>query len=411
MGLELRTNRNQKFENNQQKEDTMFKTLKTLLAGILAAVIVIAIGASVYTAFAAPGTNIFAAQPQTVTTNGNGNGGNGNSGNTGSTGNGTGTSVLDIPSSDLSADEAAALLFMREEEKLARDVYNTLYTTWGIQTFPNIASSEQIHMDEIKLLLDRYALADPALAPGQFTNPDLQALYNQLVAQGSLSIGDALKVGAAIEEIDILDLQTRFAQTDNADIQLAYNNLMNGSFNHLKAFTSVLTQQTAETYQPQYLPADQYQVIITSTNGNGNLNGNGNQGSNGQGNGAQGSNGQGNTTGTGIPQANISGATTVHGIVNSFDQMGLSLTLDDGSAFYVQLGNLRYSQSIGFAPAVGEGVTVNGFADDQGSYSAITVTLNSTAQTYSFRDETGRPLWSGGNGQGGGNGNGGGNRP
>ena len=139
----------------------MFKTLKTLLAGILAAVIVIAIGASAYTAFAAPSTNNFSTQSQTASMNGNGNGGNG-----------TGTSVLDIPASDLSADEAAALLFMREEEKLARDVYNTLSATWGIQSFSNIASSEQMHMDEIKVLLDRYALTDPALAPGQFTDPD-----------------------------------------------------------------------------------------------------------------------------------------------------------------------------------------------------------------------------------------------
>ena len=119
-------------------------------------------------------------------------------------------------------------------------------------------------------MLDRYALTDPALAPGQFTDPALQALYDQLVAQGNLSLADAFKVGAAIEEIDILDLQTRFAQTDNADIQLAYNNLMNGSFNHLKAFTSTLTQQTGEIYQPQYLPVDQYQTIIASTSGNGN---------------------------------------------------------------------------------------------------------------------------------------------
>ena len=58
----------------------MFKTLKTILAGILAAVIVIAIGASVYTAFAAPGTNIFSTQSQTAS-NGNGNGGNGGGGN------------------------------------------------------------------------------------------------------------------------------------------------------------------------------------------------------------------------------------------------------------------------------------------------------------------------------------------
>jgi hypothetical protein len=387
----------------------MFKTLKTLLAGILAAVIVIAIGASAYTAFAATGTNIFSTQSQAASTNGNGKG-NGGQGN----GAGAGTSVLNIPASELSADESASLLFMREEEKLARDVYNTLSTTWGIQTFSNIASSEQMHMDEIKLLLDRYALTDPALAPGQFTNPDLQALYTKLITQGNLSIGDALKVGAAIEEIDIRDLQTRMAQSDNADIQQVYTNLMNGSYNHLRSFTGVLLTQTGETYQPQYLSAEQYQNIITSTNGNGNQGGNGNggqggnrsQGSNGQGNG-----GQGNSSGTGIPQANIAGATTIHGTVVSFDQFGLSLTLDDGSAFYVQLGNSRYSQTIGFAPAIGEGVTVYGFPGDQGAYSAITVTLDSSAQVYSFRDTTGRPLWAGGGngGNGGGNGNGRGN--
>jgi len=383
----------------------MFKTLKTILAGILAAVIVIAIGASVYTAFAAPGTNIFSTQSQTAS-NGNGNGGG-----TG-TGAGTGVSVLDIPASDLSAEEAAALLFMREEEKLARDVYNALYATWGQQTFTNIASSEQMHMDEIKVLIDRYALTDSALAEaGQFTNPELQALYTQLVAQGNLSLADALKVGAAIEEIDIRDLQTRMAETDNADIQQVYTSLMNGSYSHLKAFTGTLLTQTGETYVPQYLTAEQYQTIISST-GNGQGQGGG-QGTGGQGQGGQGQGGQGagqaSATG-GVAQADLTAATTIHGTVVSFDQMGLSLTLDDGSAYYVQLGNSRYSQSIGFAPAVGEGVTVYGFPGDQGVYSAVTVTLDSTAQVYSFRDATtGQPLWSGkGNGGGGGNGNGGG---
>jgi hypothetical protein len=387
----------------------MFKTLKTLLAGILAAVIVIAIGASVYTAFAAPGTNIFSTQSQTAS-NGNGNGGNGGGGQ--GNGTGTGTSVLDIPASDLSADEAASLLFMREEEKLARDVYNTLATTWGIQSFSNIASSEQMHMDEIKVLLDRYALTDPALGAGQFTNPDLQALYNQLVAQGNLSVGDALKVGAAIEEIDIRDLQTQMSKTDNADVQQAYTNLMNGSYNHLKAFTSNLLTQTGETYVPQYLTAEQYQTIITSAVSNGQGNGGSGQGTGGQGQGGQSQGGQGagqaSATG-GVAQADLTAATTIHGTVVSFDQMGLSLTLDDGSAFYVQLGNSRYSQTIGFAPAIGEGVTVYGFPGDQGVYSAVTVTLDSTAQIYAFRDATtGQPLWAGKGNGGGGNGNGGG---
>jgi hypothetical protein len=223
---------------------------------MLAAALLVAIGASVYSVLAAPGANPLTDISQAVSANGNGNGGNGN---------GNGTSVLDLPASALNADETAALLYMREEEKLARDVYNALYTTWGQPTFQNIAASEQKHMDEIKLLLDRYNLTDPALAPGQFTDPNLQALYTQLTAQGSLSLADALKVGAAIEEIDIRDLQTRIALNDNADLQQVFNNLMSGSYSHLQAFTSTLLTQTGETYQPQYLSADQYQNIITST--------------------------------------------------------------------------------------------------------------------------------------------------
>ena len=130
-------------------------------------------------------------------------------------------------------------------------------------------------MDAIKVLLDHYALTDPALAPGKFTDPTLQALYDQLVAQGSVSLAEAFKVGAAIEEIDIRDLQTRTPLTDNADIQWVYNSLLNGSYNHLKAFTNALSRQTGETYQPQYLSADVYQSIVTGSMSQGNQGGNG----------------------------------------------------------------------------------------------------------------------------------------
>lgn len=375
----------------------MFNNLKHLFIGILAAVLVIAVGASAYNAYASRSDSTTAALDVTAQYgNGNGNGG--------ANGNGDGSGITSIPASALSDEEAASLLFMREEEKLARDVYNALYQVWGQPTFQNIASSEQAHMDEIKQLLDRYSLADPALEPGKFTDVNLQALYDQLVAQGSASLADALKVGAAIEEIDILDLQNRIAQTDNADIQQVYTNLMNGSYNHLQSFSSVLTQQTGEVYQPQYLSAEAYQAILANATGNGN------QGGSGQGNGGQGGNGQGGNSAqgmsaSGIPQTNAANVTTVHGVVNAYDMMGMSLTLDDGSSLYVQLGNSRYNQSIGFAPAIGEGVTVSGFTGDQGVYSAITVTLDSTGQVFTFRTETGQPLWSGGNGNGkGGNG-------
>ena len=97
----------------------------------------------------------------------------------------------------LSADEIAGLQFMREEEKLARDVYLTLYQKWGVATFNNIASSEATHMASIKTLLDRYGIADPAAGQpiGVFTNPELQALYNQLIAQGSQSLSGGLASG------------------------------------------------------------------------------------------------------------------------------------------------------------------------------------------------------------------------
>ena len=171
----------------------------------------------------------------------------------------------------LSENEAAGLIYMREEEKLARDVYVTLYQQWGSPLFNNIANSEATHTSAIKVLLDRYGIADPAAGNGvgEFTDPTLQKLYDQLVAQGSQSLVDALKVGAAIEEIDILDLQTRLAQTADADIELVYGNLLKGSRNHLRAFTSTLQRQTGEVYIAQYLSAEMYETIMADTTSTG----------------------------------------------------------------------------------------------------------------------------------------------
>ena len=171
----------------------------------------------------------------------------------------------------LDAVEIADLEYMREEEKLARDVYLTLYDVWGVRTFQNISRSEQSHMDAILTLLNRYAIADPAVGNGvgEFTNPELQALYDQLIATGSQSLADALKVGGAIEEIDILDLQRAVAETDKADIQRVYASLLSGSTNHLRAFVSTLANQTGEVYEPQYMTPDAYSAIVDGSASNG----------------------------------------------------------------------------------------------------------------------------------------------
>jgi hypothetical protein len=153
---------------------------------------------------------------------------------------------------------------MREEEKLARDVYQTLYNKWKLQIFANIAESEQKHMDSVKKLIDNYNLEDPAKeGVGEFTNPKLQELYNKLVEDGSKSIENALKVGAMIEEIDIIDLKKHLSETNKEDIKLVYENLMRGSRNHLRAFTSNL-ENYGISYEPQYLSKEEYEQIVSS---------------------------------------------------------------------------------------------------------------------------------------------------
>ncbi|NJE60280.1 DUF2202 domain-containing protein [Thermococcus sp. 21S7] len=174
--------------------------------------------------------------------------------------------VASLPPEDLSADEIQAILYMREEEKLARDVYLTLYDQWGISIFSNIARSEQTHMDMVLTLIEKYNLTDPAADKdiGEFENPELQALYDQLIEEGMKSEEAALAVGALIEEVDIKDLHDWLDKTDNRDIEYVFENLVMGSGNHLRAFTGVLARQYGVTYEPQVLPKDEYEAITSN---------------------------------------------------------------------------------------------------------------------------------------------------
>jgi hypothetical protein len=153
-------------------------------------------------------------------------------------------SVSSAQTPALTDDETYWLTYMREEEKVARDVYLTLNDTGKLRIFNNIAASEQTHMDAIKKLLDTYSIPDPAAGKGigEFTNPDLQKLYNDLILQGSISKAEALKVGVIIEETDIDDLNEAIAASQHNDSKTVYRNLVQGSLNHLDAFESQLAK-------------------------------------------------------------------------------------------------------------------------------------------------------------------------
>ena len=147
-------------------------------------------------------------------------------------------------STELSPAEITELRYMREEEKLARDVYRALAVKWSDATvFARIAQSEQRHMEAVKAVMDRYGVADPAAgkAAGSFTDARLQALYDDLLADGSRSLQTALAVGVTIEKTDIADLEDALEATSNADLERLYGNLLRASQHHLQAFTATTT--------------------------------------------------------------------------------------------------------------------------------------------------------------------------
>jgi len=162
----------------------------------------------------------------------------------------------------LTVEQQETLFWMREEEKLARDVYLALYDQWDVAVFKNIANSEQKHMNAILRKIKTFGLTDPAVAAeGEFTNPDLQQLYTNLVIQGEDSYINALIVGATIEDLDIADLIDAIEDTDNLSLKMTYQNLLEGSKRHLRAFTSLMKEQ-GEEYTPEYIEQDLYDAIL-----------------------------------------------------------------------------------------------------------------------------------------------------
>jgi len=167
--------------------------------------------------------------------------------------------TIDSPKSKLSQDLMNTLAYMGNEERLAYDVYNALYEQYGTEQFTKIATNgEYKHITAVQELIQKYKLSDDV----NFTNIDLptlgymntniedmeagtydiaaiQKLYDDLVAQGSASEIDALKVGCIIEVVDVNDLNRDIALAESegaTDIVTVFNFLRDGSYKHYWAF-------------------------------------------------------------------------------------------------------------------------------------------------------------------------------
>jgi hypothetical protein len=161
----------------------------------------------------------------------------------------------------LTEDEADDLKYMREEEKLAHDIYVMMAEKWGLIVFENIAKSEEKHMAAVKHLLDKYNLTVPVLEFGEFTIESLQDAYDDYLVRGRESATAALQVGGEIEEIDIFDILAAIERTDKDDIISTYEHLVCGSSNHLRAFVKQL-DLWGGSYDPLDLDDDELAAIV-----------------------------------------------------------------------------------------------------------------------------------------------------
>lgn len=164
----------------------------------------------------------------------------------------------------LTEEEKVGLLFMLEEEKLARDTYIYMNNLWSMNQFDNIKNSEQTHMNSIKTILDQNNIDYTILPEGQFDNENLQNLYNQFVIDGQVSSSNALQIGATIEDLDIVDLEDYINESTNQVLISTYQSLQCGSRNHLRSFVSAINNNES-IYIPQFLTIEEYENILNGS--------------------------------------------------------------------------------------------------------------------------------------------------
>ena len=191
---------------------------------------------------------------------------------------------------DLNADEIEFIYAVREDEKVARDLYKAFFDNYKLKTFENISKAEANHMKAAEKLLDYYEVEYPAASDyGKFADTARQALYERYLQKGNTAM-EAFKVMVYLEEENIVSYNEVLKDITNPNIKLVIENLSKASENHLRAAVRQITA-LGGTYQASLMTEEQYKSIIAkgfeqgkryrylnngqTTNRNNRLNGNG----------------------------------------------------------------------------------------------------------------------------------------
>jgi len=163
----------------------------------------------------------------------------------------------------LGADEQRDLQRIREQRKLARDLYWDLAKHWGSLVLVRLGAAEQAHLNALDTLLDHYDLSDPVAGPavGESGDPKFHALHAQIVEVGHRSEMAASQAGLLVEEMSLSDLAAARARTRRPEIAAVYDDLLRDSRNHLRALFRQMQRFEGE-YVPQSLSLSDFEAIV-----------------------------------------------------------------------------------------------------------------------------------------------------
>jgi|GEM_PF-719649 len=170
-----------------------------------------------------------------------------------------------IPSSGLTDTETSDIMYLQEAQKLERDLYIYLgQQSPGDPLFASLAQSAATLMNADDSILSRYNLTNPEQnAAGQFSNPQIQQLYQLYTGQAGGTVPNALLIAAQSEDQHIASLYAAIGHTTNADLKFIYSQQLAFASNNLRAISQQLGGY-GQSYTPQYLSQDAYNAIVTT---------------------------------------------------------------------------------------------------------------------------------------------------
>ncbi len=158
--------------------------------------------------------------------------------------------------------EAGDLQLLREEEKLARD----LFRDWSDRSelFGAVAHSKQLHFEIVGALLQRHQVTDRTLGgEGLYVFPQLQTLHQELLARGGSTELEALAAGAELHERDLVGLEEAAGRSQLEDVRASLAEIQRGARNHLRGCVEELALQGVD-YAPRLLSPEAFAAIINS---------------------------------------------------------------------------------------------------------------------------------------------------